>query len=62
MSASAGQRATAARAALLANLPEIDVIASDFAGAEPSSGVAREEIDIDSVAARFFTCCVVNVF
>ena len=52
MSASAGQRATAARAALLANLPEIDVIAGELAGAEPSSGDAREEIDINSVAAR----------
>ena len=52
MSASTGQRTTAARAALLANLPEIDVLASDSAGAEPSSGVTREEIDINSVAAR----------
>ena len=50
MSALAGQRATAARAALLANLPEVDAIVSGLAGAEPSSGIAREEIDIDSVA------------
>ena len=52
MSASAGQRATGARAALLTNLPEIDVIASELAGVQPSSGIAREEIDINSVAAR----------
>ena len=52
MSASAGQRAAAARAALLANLPEIDEIAPELAGAEPSSGVAHEVIDINNVAAR----------
>ena len=52
MSASAGQCATAARAALLANFPDVHVIASGLAGAEPSSGVAREEIDINRVAAQ----------
>ena len=55
MSSSAGQRAAAARAALLANLPNVDELTSELAGAEPSLGLARGEIDIDSVAALLST-------
>ena len=36
----------------MARLPEVDKLASDLAGAEPSSGIACEEIDTDSVAVR----------
>ena len=49
MSASAGQGATADRAALLANLPDIDVLAPMLACAEPSLDVAHGEINVQKI-------------